>query len=61
MYTLDHLKLLVQEITEYQATKYQDDYDYLIVYTNQKENDLKDFVDWLKITFTYRNIIVTCK
>ena len=56
-YTLEHLKLcMTQEIT-----KYKEYYDYLIIYTNQKESDLKDFIDWLKMTFTYRNIIVACK
>ena len=57
VYTLEHLKLcIVQEIT-----KYQDYYDYLVVYTNQTENDLKDFIYWLKMTFTYKSIIVACK
>ena len=57
MYTLEHLKLcIVQEIA-----KYKDSYNYLVIYTNQTENDLKNFIDWLKMTFTYKNIIVTCK
>ena len=55
-YTLEHLKLcMVQE------TRCKEYYDYLIVYTNEKESDLKDFIGWLKMTFTYRNIIVACK
>ena len=56
-YSLEHLKLcMVQEIT-----RYKEYYDYLIVYTNQKERDLKDFIDWLKMTFTHMNVIVACK
>lgn len=56
MYTLEHLKLcIVQEIVKYE------DYDYLVVYTNQTESNLKDFIGWLRMTFTYKKFIVTCK
>ena len=41
-----------------------DCYDYLIVYTNQKEEDLADFIDWLRKnvhSFYCKDIIVMCK
>lgn len=56
MYILEHLKLcIVQEIVKYE------DYDYLVIYTNQTESNLKDFIEWLRMTFTYKKFIVTCK
>lgn len=58
IYQLEALKLgIFQEVNLYQ----KGDYDCLIIYTNENESDLKDFIDWLKMTFTYRNIIVACK
>ena len=39
-------------------------YEYLLVYTNQNEEDLKKIVDWLdknKFNIPCRDVIVTCK
>lgn len=39
-------------------------YDYCLIYTNQKEEDLQKLTDWLnryKWEFPIRDIIVTCK
>ena len=60
MYSLEHLKQCIVE----EVNKYQELYDYLIIYTNKAEDDLKEFIDWLNnnppIKLFYRNIIVTC-
>jgi len=56
---------LQSEITEvFDESDYS--HIYLIVYTNEKEEDLKDFIKWLndnEAMFRYRcaNIIVACK
>ena len=61
MYTLEHLKLCITQ----EIVRFKEDYDYLIIYTNQTENYLKYFIDWLNdyqpTSCVYRNIIVTCK
>jgi hypothetical protein len=39
-------------------------YDYLLIYTNQNEEDLKEIVDWLKkykFNIPCRDIVLTCK
>lgn len=39
-------------------------YNYLLIYTNQKEEDLQKLTDWIeryKWEFPVRGIIVTCK
>lgn len=39
-------------------------YDYLLVYTNQSEENLKEIIDWLekyKFKIPCRDIVLTCK
>ncbi len=39
-------------------------YDYLLIYTNQNEEDLQEVVDWLnkyRFNIPCRDIILTCK
>ena len=39
-------------------------YDYLLVYTNQNEENLKEIIDWLekyKFKIPCRDIVLTCK
>ena len=39
-------------------------YDYLLVYTNQREEDLKEIIDWLdkhKFNIPCRDIVLTCE
>ena len=39
-------------------------YDYLIIYTNESEENLKDFISWLKDNerwFLCRNTLIACK
>ena len=39
-------------------------YDYLLIYTNQNEEDLQDIINWLdnyKYEIPCRDVIVTCK
>lgn len=39
-------------------------YNYLIIYINEKEEDLKDFIDWVEDNerwFLCGDVIVTCK
>ena len=61
VHTLEHLKECI--VTD--VVGYEEYYDYLIIYTNQTESDLKNLVDWLNnkplIPYGYRNIILTCK
>lgn len=44
---------------------YKDDYyKYLIIYTNEKEDTLKEYIDWIKenrIAFRCCQILITCK
>lgn len=56
---------LQSAITEIMAEN-EYSYIYLIIYTNEKEEDLKDFIEWLnenETMFKFRcaNIIVACK
>lgn len=42
---------------------YDEHFGYLIVYTNEKESNLKKYIDWMeenRITFRCRNILITC-
>lgn len=62
VHTLEQLKECIIE----EVVGYQEFYDYLIIYTNQTEDNLKDFIDWLNSNppipyHIYGNIIVTCK
>ena len=39
-------------------------YDYLIAYTNESEEDLREIINWLednKWNIPFRDIILTCK
>lgn len=61
-YSLIDLQAAITEIMD--DNEYT--YIYLIVYTNEKEEDLKDFIEWLndnEAMFKYRcaNIILACK
>lgn len=61
-YSLIDLQGLIAEVMD--GNEYR--YTYLIVYTNETEEDLKDFIKWLndnETMFKYRcnNIIVACK
>lgn len=61
-YPLSDLKQCIKDC--HPDDMYSDDYyDYLIVYTNQKEEDLAEFIDWLhsqKHLFRYKNALVMC-
>ena len=61
-YSLDNLIECIAEVLEETKTHY----DYLIIYTNEKERDLKKLVDWLdgykgKSASSYADVIVMCK
>ena len=58
-YSLDDLMLCITEHTETYPERY---YDYFIIYTNNKEEELKDFIAWLKyVEYFSRNVLVTCR
>lgn len=61
-YSLVDLQAAITEVMD------ENDYSYiyLIIYTNEKEEDLKDFIEWLdnnEAMFQFRcsNIILACK
>ena len=61
-YSLIDLQSAITEVMD--ENEYS--YIYLIIYTNEKEEDLKGFIEWLNDNeemFRYRcaNIIVACK
>ena len=59
-YSLEDLKECIFD--EFKASS--NNYDYMIIYTNKKEEDLKDFITWLNNTvwaYFCRDIIITCK
>ena len=61
-YSLDNLIECITEVLEETKTHY----DYLIIYTNEKERDLKKLVDWLNDykgegALSYADVIVMCK
>lgn len=71
-YWLSSLNYSIDEFKDYiKACLFEEDknckenlHDYLIIYTNEKEEDLKDFISWLKDNerwFLCGNILVTCK
>jgi hypothetical protein len=71
-YWMSNLNHSIDEFKDYiKACLYEEDksgkenlYNYLIIYTNEKEEDLKDFISWLEDNerwFSCRNVIVTCK
>ena len=62
-YSLEDFK---ECITEWHADDVYPDgyYDYLIIYTNQMEEELRDFIDWLDkntLLLNYKDAIVMCK
>ena len=58
-YSLDDFMTCITEYTERYPERY---YDYFVVYTNEKEENLKEFIAWLKyVEYFCRQIIVTCK
>lgn len=64
MYSLEDLKELLMQY--HSNNVYQDEhFDYLIIYTNQTEEDLVDFIGWLKKSefylYHYKSAIVMCK
>lgn len=69
---MSNLNHSIDEFKEYiEACLYEEDksdkenlYDYLIIYTNEKEKDLKEFISWLEENerwFLCRNVLITCK
>lgn len=62
-YSLEDFK---ECITEWHTNDVYPDnyYDFLIIYTNQREEALLDFIDWLDkntLSLHYKNAIVMCK
>ena len=58
----DFLKLISS--TSQEAIANDKFYDYLIVYTNESEEDLREIINWLednKWNIPFRDIILTCK
>lgn len=69
-YCVDSEEYSLFEFIEFMAETFKElnadrvHYDYLIVYTNKKEEDLKELVDWLdkhRWRVFCRDIIVMCK
>lgn len=57
----DFLECISEEFAEVNVDKY---YDYLIIYTNEKEEDLKEIVEWLenhRQQIFCRDILIMCK
>lgn len=58
----DFIEFMAETFKELNADRVH--YDYLIVYTNEKEEDLKEVIDWLekhRWRVFCRDIIVMCK
>ena len=71
-YWMSSLHHSIEEFRDYiKACLYEEDkackenlYDYLIIYTNESEENLKDFIAWLKDNerwFLCRDILMVCK
>ena len=59
---MDFIECMAETFKELNADRTH--YDYLIIYTNEKEEDLKELTDWLnehRWRVWCRNIIVMCK
>lgn len=58
----DFIECIAEEFKRVNADKIH--YDYLIIYTNEKEEDLKELIDWLN-EYRWRifcnDILVMCK
>lgn len=62
-YSLDDFLKLISS-TSQEAIANDKFYDYLIVYTNESEEDLREIINWLeynKWNIPFRDIILTCK
>lgn len=64
-YSLDNLRECIEETLEEERNTNPDKiYDYLIVYTNEKEQDLEELIGWMK---SYKSpahccmALITCK
>ena len=64
-YSLENLKECIEEAFEYERKDNPEKhYDYLIVYTNEKEKDLDELISWLKEYYCpifCGAVLVTCK
>lgn len=64
-YSLENfIECVAEELKRINAHTYNTHYDYLIIYTNKKEEDLKELIDWLKEhrwRIFCRNILIMCK
>ena len=62
-YSLDDFLKLIST-TSQEAIVNDKFYDYLIIYTNENEEDLRDIISWLednKWNIPFRDIILACK
>ena len=62
-YSLDDFLKLISN-TAQEAVTNDKHYDYLIVYTNEREEDLREIINWLednKWNIPFRDIILACK
>lgn len=62
-YSLDDFLKLISK-TSQEAIANDEFYDYLIIYTNEREEDLREIINWLednKWNMHFRDIILTCK
>lgn len=60
----DFIECIAEELKRVNAHTYRTHYDYLIIYTNEKEEDLKELIDWLnehKWRIWCGDILVMCK
>ena len=62
-YSINEFKYFIKECL-YKKVVGENFYNYLIIYTNEKEEDLKDLIDWLEDNerrFLCGDIIVACR
>lgn len=60
----DFIECIAEELKRVNAHTYRTHYDYLIIYTNEKEEDLKELVEWLnehRWRICCKDILVMCK
>ena len=64
-HSIDEFKDYIKACLYEKDKSYRDDvYDYLIIYTNESEEDLKDFISWLKDhegSFLCRDVLIVCR